>query len=76
MAKLPKFKVKGLGWNMREEIRDLEQARHFPFRHGVIIMVEGEVVRSYDDIVQLLKQERYKDREFLEVMFLPVLGGG
>ncbi len=26
MAKLPKFKVKGLGWNMREEIRDLEQA--------------------------------------------------
>lgn len=76
MAKLPKFRVKSLGWNMREEIRDLEQARHFPFRHGVIIMVEGEVVRSYDDLVQLLEQGRYKDREFLEVMFLPIMGGG
>ncbi len=76
MAKLPKLKVKGLGWNVGEEIRDLEQARHFPFRHSVVITVEGQVVRSYEDLLQLIDQERYKDKEFLEVMFLPILGGG
>ena len=77
MTKLPKLKVQGFRSDVSEEIRDFEQARYFPFSGpGMVIVVEGEVVRDYEDIVQLVAQERYKDKEFLEVMFLPIIEGG
>ena len=76
MTKLPKLKVKGLGWDVSKEICDFEQAKYFPFGHDVVIVVEGQVIRSYDDIIQLVAQDRYKDKEFLEVMFLPIIVGG
>lgn len=76
MTKLPKLKVKGLGWDISEEIRDFEQAKYLPFGHNVIIVVEGQVIESYEDLIQLAAQDRYKDKEFLEVMFLPIIVGG
>ncbi len=76
MTKAPKLKVKGLGWDVAEEVRDFEQARYFPFGSDVIIVVEDEVIRSYDDLVQLVAKGRFKDKEYLEVMFLPIIVGG
>lgn len=76
MTKLPKLKVKGLGWDVSEEIRDFEQAKYLPFGHNLIIVVEGQVIESYEDLVQLAAQDRYKNKEFLEVMFLPIIVGG
>ena len=76
MTELPKLKVTGLGWDVSEEIQDFKQDKHFHFGHDVIIVAEGEVIRSYDDLVQLVAQERYKDKKFLEVMFLPIIVGG
>lgn len=76
MSKLPKLKVKGLGWDVSEEIRDFEQAKYFPFGHDVIIVAEGQVITSYDDLVQLVDQEDYKNKKFLEVMFLSIIVGG
>ncbi len=76
MTKLPKLKVKGLGWDVSKEICDFEQAKYFPFDHDVVIVVEGQVIRSYENLIQLLDQDRNKDKEFLQVMFLPIIVGG
>lgn len=77
MTEAPKLKVKGLGWDVAEEVRDFEQARYFPFGSSdVIIVVEDEVIRSYDDLVQLVAKGCFKDKEYLEVMFLPIIVGG
>lgn len=40
-------------------------------------MVEGHLVRSYEELVQFASQDDQKDKEFLEVELLPiaVVGG-
>ena len=76
MTKLPKLKVNGLGWNVSKEICDFEQAKYFPFGQDVVIVVEGQVIRSYEELGQLVDQDRNKDKAFLQVMFLPIIVGG
>ena len=76
MGNFPQLKVKGLGRSGSEDIRDFEQARHLPFGHGIMIVVEGQVVRSYEALVHFASKDNYKDKEFLEVKILPLLGGG
>lgn len=76
MTDLPKLKVKGLGWEDKEEIRDFEQARYFPFHSDLIVVVEDHIIRSYDELVKLLEQGKFKGKEYLEVMFLPIIVGG
>jgi len=79
MSKLPKLKVKKpLGYPF-EEIRNFEEAQYFLFNYGdnAIVIVEGKVINSYEELVQLAAQASYKDKEFLEVELLPaVIGGG
>ena len=42
-----------------------------------IIVAEGQVIKSYEELVQLATQDSYKDKEFLEVWLLAVeIGGG
>ena len=83
--KLPKLKIKKhFGGLLQEErIYDFEEARTFlinywPSEHwaGVMVAVEGQLVHSYDELVQLATQERYKDREFIEVGLYPQVAGG
>ena len=74
--KLPKLKVKGLGWDAAKETCDFDQAKFFPYQRDLVIVVEQNVVRSYDDLIKLASQDPYKDKEFLEVQFLPVIVGG
>lgn len=75
MTRLPKLKIKGLGWDTEKDY-DFEQAKHFPFDQGLIIAVEDKVIDSYEDIVQLANQDPNKDKELLEVMFLEIIVGG
>ena len=77
MTKLPKLKIKGLGWDASEEIRDFDQGKYLPFDYDyVIIVVEEQVVRSHEDLVQLVALDRYKNKEYLEIKFLPIIVGG
>jgi hypothetical protein len=39
-------------------------------------VVEGEVIRTYEELVQMASQDRFKDREFLEVQMETVIAGG
>jgi hypothetical protein len=76
MAPLPKLSVKKEATDEHSEIQDFEEARNFPFDQEIIIVAEGRQVTSYEDLLKLAAQEKYKDRKFLEVMFLPMIVGG
>jgi hypothetical protein len=76
MSHLPKLKIKLPSGNPDEYVYDLEDARDvLNFSEGVF-MVDGQWIHSYNEIVSLARQERFKDREFIEVEWLQVMGGG
>jgi hypothetical protein len=78
MSDLPKIKVIRPAGYPSGEIRELEQARYFLFSYGsgTIVVIDGQVVNSYEELVQLASQEHYRDREFLEAMVAPLFSGG
>jgi len=76
MSKLPKLKVKLNVGRLNEEIRDFEQAKYLPFCDHLIILAEGQVINSYEELVQLAAQDCYKDKESLEVLVMTAVGGG
>lgn len=78
MSRLPKLKVTTWDCGYQcEEIRDFEQAKDFlNFDAAYVVRVEGQIVSCYDQLVRLAAQDWYKDKEFLEVTILPLIGGG
>ena len=76
MSKLPKLKVYWGSWGKKAEIYDFEEVRHLDIFSGNIVVVEGQVINSYDELAQLAAQERYRDRELLEVLTVVAVGGG
>ncbi len=77
MSESPKLRVKR-SWNPVEETYDLEQARHLLFNRGsdMLVIVEGQMVNSYEELVQLAAQAPYKDQESLEVVMTPLWPAG
>jgi len=43
---------------------------------GILVVVEGQVISSYEELAQLASRDDYKDREFLEVVLLPAISSG
>ena len=79
MSNLPKLKIKMPFNSPDEEIVDLEQARYrFPFGRGMMVLViDGKAPQSYEELVQLVTQDKYKDKEFIDVeMIVDVMTGG
>jgi len=79
MSELPKLKVKKPFGYPFEEVHDFKQAQYFLFSYGnsATVMVEGQPVNSYEELLRLAFRDCYKDRDTLEVLLLPaVIGGG
>jgi PDZ domain-containing secreted protein len=76
MSRLPKLKVKLPASYLGEEVFELEEAKDILNFDEGIIMVEGQTVHSYDDFVQLITQQKYKNLEFIEIVVLPIIVGG
>jgi hypothetical protein len=74
MATLPKLKVHK--WTGEEEIQDIESWGKFPFGVYDIIVVEGQEVYSYEDLVSLAKQEPYSSYQVLDLQIMPIIAGG
>ena len=73
MARLPKLKIK---LPSGEYICELAEARQYlDFNEGVF-MIEQQGVQSFDDIVRIASLDKFKNKEFLEVIWLQVIGGG
>ena len=71
----PKLAIKIFGSPV-EDVYELEQARYFLDFENKVVVVEGREVHSYDELVQIVGQEKYKNKELVEVMLLPVITGG
>ena len=77
MSRLPKLKVTHwIDARPSQQILDFEQAPYFLFNYGVIVAVEGEVIHSYEELVHLASQDRYRDRDFLDVQIETIVEGG
>jgi hypothetical protein len=76
MCNLPKLKVAGLGWDVSGKLIEFQEARYFPFSQDLIITVEDQVVNSYEELISLATVEPFRDKPYLEVVFLPVIVGG
>jgi hypothetical protein len=67
--------IKNFG-RVGEDICELEEARHLLNFENGMIMVEGQRVLSFDDLLQLIAQDKFRDREYIEVVRLPAIAGG
>ena len=76
MSQLPKIRVKW--WGRWEKTFDLEQAKSLiPFgRESLAVIVEGQSIVSYKELMQIATQDSYKGTNFLEVaVIMPIAGG-
>jgi hypothetical protein len=78
MCSLPKLRIKLPSQHVPEDICELEQARHrFNWGHEpFLIVVEGQVISTYEKLKELAEQVSMKDKEYLEVDLEPILIGG
>jgi hypothetical protein len=75
---LPKLRIKLPSPNAAEDICDLQEAKHrFNWGHEpFLILVEKQPISSYEELIEFAKQNRFRDRPFLEVELQPLLAGG
>lgn len=60
----------------REEIYDLEQAKHLVFGRGPgIIVVEEQMVNSYEEL-EKIALDRCEEGKLVNVLLLPLFDGG
>jgi hypothetical protein len=76
MSNLPKLKFKLPPEYPPEEPMDMEEAKDRLDFKGGIITVEGQLVRSYNDLLKLANRPEHKNKKFLEVKLQLVIGGG
>jgi hypothetical protein len=72
---LPRIKIKIFG-QASEDICNLEEAKYLVNFESRIVLVEGQRVASYEELVQLAAQDKYRNREYIEAVLLPVIAGG
>ncbi len=71
------MKIKLPFGSLTEDICDLEHAKYrFDYGAQNLVMLEGQVVNPYEELLKLAGQDCYKEREFLEVVLIPKVVGG
>lgn len=69
----PKLKLKMP--NGYEEVRELEDARKLMSDWGTMVLLEGKVINSHDELVKIAR-DNYQGKEFIEVQVIPFIEGG
>ena len=59
-----------------EEVCELEDAGYLIDFIDRIVVVDEQEVRSYEELVKMVNQEKYRDREIIEVVQIPAITGG
>jgi hypothetical protein len=81
MSELPKIKVKwwALELEKEETFDSPEQVKDLLFksRDRAHIVAEGQVINSYEELVNMMTQDQYKNKETLNiVVFSSAISGG
>lgn len=74
-VEMPKLLIKVFG-DPGEDMCELEEAKYFIDFSSQIIVIDGRQIRSYDELAKIASQEKYRNREFIEVMQVPAITGG
>ena len=74
MSALPKLKI--VKWNGDEVVHKIEEWKDFPFAIDDLVMVEGQEIYSYQELLAMASKEPFKSREFLNVRVMPFIAGG
>jgi hypothetical protein len=72
---MPKLLIKVFG-DPGEDICELEDAKYLLDFAGQIIVLDGQQICSYDELVNIASQEKYKNQELIEVVQVPAVTGG
>ena len=72
---MPKLLIKVFG-DPGEDICELEDAKYLLDFANRIIVLDGKNIRSYDELVKIASQEKYRNQEFIEVVQVPAVTGG
>jgi hypothetical protein len=72
---MPKLLVKVFG-DPGEDICELKDAQYLFDFAGQIIVIDGQNARSYDEFVEIVSHEKYRNQEFIEVVQIPAITGG
>jgi hypothetical protein len=75
---LPKLRIRLPSDHEAQDVCGVEEAR-YRFNWGrdpFLVVVEGQVVRSFEELLDLASQDRFTVKEFLEVEIQPLLAGG
>ena len=60
-----------------EQIIDIEEARNWDFFDPTaLVVVENQLVRSYQELLDIASTDKHKDEEVLDVHFMVTLTGG
>lgn len=79
MSELPKLRITWYPRNPNEETTcGFEEARDAVFGHGldVLVFAEGQLITSYEGLLELAGQDRFRNRETLKVVLVSVVAGG
>lgn len=71
----PQLVVKVFG-NAGEDTCELAKAGYLFGFEDRIVVVEGQRVNSYDELIQLASRDSYKNKDYIEVVLLPAIAGG
>lgn len=58
------------------DVFEFEQARNFFSSYDILVVVEGTIVKSYEELMELAASAENRDKEFLEVRMETIIGGG
>ena len=72
---MPKLLIKVFG-DPGEDICELEDAKYLLDFANRIIVLDGKNIRSYNELVKITSQEKYRNQEFIEVVQVPAVTGG
>ena len=72
---MPRLLIKVFG-DPGEDMCELEEARYLLDFANQIIVVDGQHVRSYDELIKIASQEKYRNQELIEVVQVPAVTGG
>ena len=72
---MPKLLIKVFG-DPGEDICELEDAKYLLDFAGQIIVIDGQQIHSYDELVNIVSLEKYRNQELIEVVQVPAVTGG
>lgn len=78
MSRSPRLRIKLESQHVPEDTCSLEEARYrFNWGHELfVIVVEGRVISTYEELKALADQDPYCNKEYLDVELTPILMGG